>query len=319
MAIYLWTEWDKVKNWPGLAPVITYLTREPLPKVDPQRFSVVVAHLEDDADHQHERLITRLLQEVEGIQVLALDRTIPVKGPVPEEREREGHQTARTYLKESQASVLIWGSVLSYGDQTKPDLYLTAARGEPGKPKQYSPEVETEFRLPKVFWSDLAAVLRLLITTYDAEFRAAEGHYTADRLLPFITQIRALLKARAGPSGWDSAALAATRVIFADALTTYGEQAGNSEFLTEAVTAYRAALAEYTRERVPLAWAATQNNLGAALWRLGERTHDRAKLTEARTAVSVAFEVFMQARQGHHRHYFENRLREIDEQLAAPR
>jgi hypothetical protein len=31
------------------------------------------------------------------------------------------------------------------------------------------------------------------------------------------------------------------------------------------------ALEEYTRERVPLRWALTQNNLGNALLRLGER------------------------------------------------
>ena len=32
--------------------------------------------------------------------------------------------------------------------------------------------------------------------------------------------------------------------------------------LEEAVSAYRAALGEMTRERVPLDWAQTQNNLG---------------------------------------------------------
>jgi hypothetical protein len=42
--------------------------------------------------------------------------------------------------------------------------------------------------------------------------------------------------------------------------------------LTDAVTAYRAALEEYTRARVPLDWAATQNNLGNALHDLGTRT-----------------------------------------------
>ena len=103
------------------------------------------------------------------------------------------------------------------------------------------------------------------------------------------------------------------------ALSSLGERDSGTARLEEAVAAYRAALAEYTRERVPLDWAMTQNNLGNALSSLGERTHDRAKLTEARTAVSVAFEVVMQAGQGHHRHYFENRLRKIDEQLAAPR
>jgi hypothetical protein len=39
----------------------------------------------------------------------------------------------------------------------------------------------------------------------------------------------------------------------------------------EAVLAYREALKEYTRERVPLDWAMTQNNLGNALFSLGKR------------------------------------------------
>jgi hypothetical protein len=41
--------------------------------------------------------------------------------------------------------------------------------------------------------------------------------------------------------------------------------------LEEAAAAYREALKEQTRERVPLQWAGAQNNLGNALWRLGER------------------------------------------------
>ena len=87
--------------------------------------------------------------------------------------------------------------------------------------------------------------------------------------------------------------------------------------LQEAVDAYRAALQERTRERVPLDWATTQNNLGNALFSLAVRTHDRAKLEEARRAVNAAFEVSMQAGQEHHRRYYEDRLREIDGQLAA--
>ena len=51
--------------------------------------------------------------------------------------------------------------------------------------------------------------------------------------------------------------------------------------LTEAVTAYRAALQEWTRERVPLEWAMAQNNLGLALWKLGERESGTVRLEEA--------------------------------------
>jgi hypothetical protein len=45
--------------------------------------------------------------------------------------------------------------------------------------------------------------------------------------------------------------------------------------------AYRDALKEKTRERVPLDWATTQNNLGSALSTLGERESSTARLEEA--------------------------------------
>jgi hypothetical protein len=38
---------------------------------------------------------------------------------------------------------------------------------------------------------------------------------------------------------------------------------------------------EYPRDRVPLDWATTQNNLGLALWTLGERESGTARLEEA--------------------------------------
>ena len=54
--------------------------------------------------------------------------------------------------------------------------------------------------------------------------------------------------------------------------------------------AYQAALEERTRERVPLDWAATQNNLGTALQTLGERESGTARLEEAVVAYRAALE-----------------------------
>jgi tetratricopeptide (TPR) repeat protein len=288
-AFFVWTQWSTVKTWPGIASVVAYFSREALPTADPHRFSVAVAHLEDDnATRDHEQLIVSLLGEFKGIQVLNFDRTLSVKGPVPEEQEREGHQKALEYLKKSKASILIWGSVLHYGGQTKPDLYLTAAGERVGRAKQYTPEPGTEFRLPKVFWGDLSAVLRLVIATQNTQFRAKEGHYVADQLPPFIKRVRSLLNASADRPGWDADALGSTRVILADALQTLGDQSGKNEPLEAAVVAYRAALAERTRERVPLDWATTQNNLGTALWRLGEREAGTARLEDAVAAYRAA-------------------------------
>jgi len=49
----------------------------------------------------------------------------------------------------------------------------------------------------------------------------------------------------------------------------------------EGIAAYRLALEERTRERAPLDWARTQNNLGPALAALGKRESRTARLEEA--------------------------------------
>ena len=54
------------------------------------------------------------------------------------------------------------------------------------------------------------------------------------------------------------------------------------------MTAYTEALKEITRERVPLDWAGTQNNLGAALTTLGERERGTERLEQAVTACTEA-------------------------------
>jgi hypothetical protein len=64
---------------------------------------------------------------------------------------------------------------------------------------------------------------------------------------------------------------ARTQNNLGNALARLGERESGTARLEEAVTAFRAALAERTRERVPLDWAMTQSNLGNALQTLGAR------------------------------------------------
>jgi tetratricopeptide (TPR) repeat protein len=67
-----------------------------------------------------------------------------------------------------------------------------------------------------------------------------------------------------------------------------GARESDPAHLIEAVTVYREALKERTREKVPLAWATTQNNLGNALQALGELESDPARFTGAVTAYREA-------------------------------
>jgi tetratricopeptide (TPR) repeat protein len=71
-------------------------------------------------------------------------------------------------------------------------------------------------------------------------------------------------------------------------LSSQGDEFGENNALVQAIAAYRASLGEYTRERVPLQWATTQNNLGNALLRLGERENGTASLEEAVAAFRAA-------------------------------
>ena len=77
----------------------------------------------------------------------------------------------------------------------------------------------------------------------------------------------------------------------AAALYNFGDLAGQNDALAAGVEIYRRALADATRERVPLDWAATQNNLGNALSKLGERESGTARLEETVTAYRAALEV----------------------------
>ena len=70
-----------------------------------------------------------------------------------------------------------------------------------------------------------------------------------------------------------------------------GDRESGAEKLEKAVATYRAALEERIRERVPLDWAMTQNNLGNALRALGERESGTARLEEAVAAWNACLEV----------------------------
>ncbi|WP_299860619.1 tetratricopeptide repeat protein [uncultured Hoeflea sp.] len=80
------------------------------------------------------------------------------------------------------------------------------------------------------------------------------------------------------------------------ALNALGERESGTLRLEAAVAAYRSALEECTRERVPFHWAATHNNLGNALSILGERESGTAWLEAAIAAYRSALEEWTRER-----------------------
>ncbi len=76
----------------------------------------------------------------------------------------------------------------------------------------------------------------------------------------------------------------------AEALYRQGDERGDNAALQQAIAVCAQVLQEQSRERVPLAWAAAQENLGAALHSLGERESGTARLEEAVAAYRTALQ-----------------------------
>jgi tetratricopeptide (TPR) repeat protein len=74
----------------------------------------------------------------------------------------------------------------------------------------------------------------------------------------------------------------------ANAFYLQGAEFGDNGALLSAIEGFKRLLEMTPRERVPLVWAATQNNLGTALSRIGERQSGTTKLEEAVVAYREA-------------------------------
>jgi hypothetical protein len=161
-AAILW-QWEQIVKLPLIAGIVKLASREPLPRADPQRFSIAVAHLEGDANSELEQILVDALSRFvdadqssggPSLQVLHFDRTIELKGGDPEIEASKGHEAARRLLMESGADVLLWGKVLKEGNETRPRLFWTPASvGAHGRATGlYAVQ---EFELPAVFLTDL--------------------------------------------------------------------------------------------------------------------------------------------------------------------
>jgi len=74
-----------------------------------------------------------------------------------------------------------------------------------------------------------------------------------------------------------------------------GKRAGRTARLEEAATAFREALQERTRERVPLEWAQTQENLALVHGALYDKDHQPSHLDPMLEAVDGALEEYRKA------------------------
>jgi tetratricopeptide (TPR) repeat protein len=288
---YTWYDWDHVKELPGITKILALFEhRGRLPMPDKTKLSIGVVHLDGDDKGEIEHVIWEDLK-TPPIDAEEIDRLI-------ETTDVEiGRKQARDLLQKSGFDVIIWGTLLTAGDKVVPKIYWTTNGDRADndlKPTQKA--FDDDLHLPPVFWADFSNVLGLVVTTSAGELLGStEGHYIVDKLHPFIERTRSLVDGM-NTKQMDAATHAKLSRLLGDALETLGEQSGNNAALAEAVRRYRAALSSYRRDRVPLDWAMTQDNLGVALEDLGERESGTARLQQAIIAFQNALLEFTRKR-----------------------
>lgn len=265
--------WGELRGAPAGA-LIERLVRLPSPV--PGFFNIGIARLANDEDGEQRRKIESALRDLEGIRVSASPREIALSGAQLQEALSNGHAEAERYLNDSGFDALIWGEVLGTGGDAALKLYWTTAPGVRRSTEAFN--FEPNQTLPSLFWSEMADVLRLVVTTSAAAFSEREGEYVGDQLAPFVDRVRKLLSSESVRAGLEIGEL---QTILAYALTMLATQTGQDSLLREAVDLNRKTLGGLSRERAPLDWAATQNSLGNALSVFGERESDTAPLEEA--------------------------------------
>ena len=255
-----------------------------------EHYTILVARLAGDADGSQQRHIIQSLDRQlsadragSAIAVRAYPDQLVISELADRAKARADVEAkGRRWLSSKSADLLVWGEV-GMADRVLRLRFLSAAEPDDADTKGYA--LTDTLELPADFGEDLGAVLEGLVAASIAPAYES-GRFTADILEPSFKRLRRL--AGAVPAGLSAESRAALHHSHAITAFRLGEQRGDNALLAEAVAAYREALTEWTRERVPLDWAMTQTNLGNALLRLGAHESGSARLEEAVAAYREA-------------------------------
>ena len=240
---------------------------------DGTQFTILVAELDGDADKSQSRHILAELQKqfpLRGearVHVLPYPEVLAEPGELGEALAR-AEARGRSWLKQTKADVLVWGEQ-GAKDKVLRLRFLTPI-GEGGAQKPY--ELNSTLELHPDFGADLGAILAVQAATSIAPVYERSGEALAGLIEPVVAKLKPL--AENPPASFSSDTRAQLWHAYALGEYRLGEERGDNARLVTAIAYYRKVLEEWTRERVPLDWAMTQNNLGAALstpWRAGER------------------------------------------------
>ena len=247
-------------------------------------FRVVLCWLENDTSGNDARSVNDAFTNVEGIKLIRSARMVTASGAADEWRPAM-QQRAFAVLADWNADVAIVGTVKKSGEVLS--LWFVPRLGDGTLDRGDKPYKLENVTLGADFHEDLRAQLSATAMAAVAPLADTEarGRVLDKGLQDAAEKLSNLLK---GATIGRSEHGASLHVTLGNVLLVLGEREAGTERLEQSADAYRAALGEYTRERVPLSWGMTQNNLGNVLMHLGERQAGTEHLEQAVDAYRAA-------------------------------
>jgi len=257
------------------------------------RISIYVAEFGEDEESDSAReLVFSSIQAELGKHVELIKAGVQLKltpGVSEDEAALKPAEEARKLLREKHGDLFIWGKLHKLGGRPQIELrFVSATRYLDGAERKVFRQSETDtFTLEARFGPEMAGALAAVVAAQAAETVGDGGRYVVDVLRPLASRLRSLRGQL--PGSMSSYGRGSFYNAYGIIAYMIGEQAGESSALLEAVAAFRESLKALPRDRAPLRWAMTQNNLGSALGRLGERESGTDLMEEALAAFRESF------------------------------
>ena len=228
-------------------------------------FRIILCWLENDHSGKDAETVEDAFSDVGGIKLFRSARVVAASGAADDWKPAM-QESANAVLDDWNADLAIAGKVMESGEVLR--LWFVSRLGEGTLDRGDDPYRLNHVTLGADFHEDLraqitATALAAVAPLSDTE---ARGRVLDEGLREAAEKLSALLD---NPPVARSDHLAALHQALGTALRVLGEREGNPARLEQAVEAFRAALGELIRERTPLDWARTQNNLGERLVGLG--------------------------------------------------
>ncbi len=260
--------------------------RKTLP-ADGKKFTLLVAQLEGDTNKtQTEHIVSELEKQFPqhgdvSVHILPYPEALSLghgdRAKALEAVEKRG----QGWLYAKNGDVLIWGKVA--GDKVL-RLRFLPNRGEGSGEQSYA--LNETLELPVDFGSDLGAVLAAQAASAISPVYDRAGEALAALIAPIVAKLKPL--AESPPASFPDETRAQLWNAYAAGEYRLGEERGDNARLASAIAFCKRTLTVWTRDKVPLRWAKTQNNLGNSLSTLGARESGTARLEEAVSAYRAA-------------------------------